>query len=211
MAFETKTIPSQRLRPRDAPARIALVALCLLAISACGTRQVQDSLAGATAQRLVAHAIDDLAARLPTEVFNAHRGQRLHLDSHFLRHPDIQRYADQRLTTALQRRFDISVVEDPAEADVRLDVFYTALGTDQSQKGFYLPFGAIPGVPDDTQINLITLEQFHGVAEIYYFIGPTGTERRGDVIQARTRSDAIGLPVITIPVSDIRRQGEGGD
>jgi hypothetical protein len=46
---------------------------------------------------------------------------------------------------------------------------------------------------------------------MYYFIGPTGTEQRGDVIQARTRSDAIGLPVITIPVSDIRRQGEGGD
>jgi hypothetical protein len=137
MACNTVTAPGERPGVRSALTRIALAALCLLAVSACATRQAQDSLVGATAQRLVTHGIDDLADRLPEADFGSYRGQRLHLDSHFLQHPDIQRYADKRLATALQRRFDIIVVEDPAEAEVRLNVFYTALGTDQSQRGFY--------------------------------------------------------------------------
>lgn len=69
----------------------------------------------------------------------------------------------------------------------------------------------MPGLDESTRINLITLDQFHGVAEMYYFLRAAGSEQRGDVLQARTRSDAIGLPIITIPVSSIDRQGEGGD
>lgn len=42
---------------------------------------------------------------------------------------------------------------------------------------------------------------------MYYFVGETGTETRGRVIQARTRSDALGLPVITIPLNRISRDG----
>jgi len=42
--------------------------LVLVLLTACGARQVQDSLTGSTAQRLVSYAIDDLARRLSTAV-----------------------------------------------------------------------------------------------------------------------------------------------
>lgn len=190
--------------------RPGLLCLSLMMLTACGTRQVQDSLAGATAQQLMAHSIDDLAQSLPSEDFSPHAGKRVHLASHFVKHTGLQEYADRRLAVELARRFDMQVVEDPLVAELRLQVFYTALGTDHSSKGLVLPVGFVPGLDETTRINLITLEQFHGVAEMYYFLGPSGSEQRGDVIQARTRTDAIGLPIITIPISDIDR-ADGDD
>lgn len=189
---------------------LTVVAASML-LSACGTRQVRDSLSGATAQQLMTHSIDELVQRLPAGDFSALAGQRIHVTSHFLQHTEVQRYADRRLALALARQFDLEVVDDPAAADVRLTVFYTALGTDYSRSGFYIPLGAAPGQEESTEVNLITLEKFHGVAEMYYFLGPEGKEQRSEVIQARTRTDAIGLPVITIPISDINRRGGGDD
>jgi len=86
-----------------------------------------------------------------------------------------------------------------------LSVFYTSLGTDAGHLGFSIPLGIVPGVGEAVRINLITLEQFHGVAEMYYFLGESGTEMRGRTLQARTRTDAVGLPIITIPISNIDR------
>lgn len=129
----------------------------------------------------------------------------MRLNSYFVADDALQFYADRRLEIALSRRFDIDVVPPGDEADSILNVFYTSLGTNRDTKGFYLPLGYVPGLDEGAQIDLITLEQFHGVAELYYFVGPTGTERRGAVIQARTRTDAIGLPIITIPLNDIER------
>lgn len=191
--------------------RLALVCVSIILLAACTTRQLQDSLAGATAQQLVTHSIDDLARSLPATDFAPHAGKRVQLTSHFLQSPEIQAYADRRLAVELARRFDMTVVDDPEQADVQLEVFYTALGTDRNTHGLVIPLGFMPGVDQTTQIDLISLEQFHGVAEMYYFLGETTPDKRGDVLQARTRTDAIGLPVITIPVSTIDRSGEGGD
>jgi hypothetical protein len=191
--------------------RLPLILTCALLITACGTRQVQDSLVGATAQQLLTHSIDDLVQRLPAADFAPHAGKRVHIASHFVDRAAVRAYADWRLGVELARRFDLQLVDEPGEADIRLEVFYTALGTDQSSKGFVLPVGFVPGLEESTRIDLITLEQFHGVAEMYYFLGPKGVEHRGDVLQARTRSDALGLPIITIPLDSIDRQGEGGD
>lgn len=193
------------------PLRLILICLSLALLTACSTREVQDSLAGATAQQLMTHSIDDLARSLPDTDFAPHAGKRIHLASHFVEYTGLQNYADRRLAVELARRFDIKVVDDPLLAELQLQVFYTALGTDHSRKGFVLPIGFIPGVDTSTQIDLISLDQFHGVAEMYYFLGPSGSEQRGDVLQARTRTDAIGLPIITIPISSIDRSGEGGD
>ncbi len=185
---------------------ILLVVTCLAMLAGCGSRQLQDSLVGSTAQRLVTHSIDDLASQLPDEDFTAYAGQRMHLESHFIQHPEIRAYADERLGVELANRFDIEIVSQYQTAEAILKVFYTSLGTDQGLHGFYVPLGFIPGLAETTRINLVTLEQFHGVAEMYYYIGETGSERRGDVIQARTRTDAIGLPIITIPISTIDRR-----
>lgn len=189
----------------------ALIGLALVLTTACTTRQVQDDLSGATAQQLVTHSVDELVQRLPEADFRPHAGQTIHIDSHFVAHSEIQGYADQRLALELARRFDLEVVEDARFAELRMRVFYTALGTDFSRRGFYLPIGAAAGGEASTEVNLITLEQFHGVAEMYYFVGPEGSEHRSDVIQARTQTDALGLPIVTIPISTIDRTGEGGD
>lgn len=191
--------------------RLTLIGVGLAMLTACGTRQVQDSLAGATAQQLVTHSIDDLVQHLPDADFAPYAGKPVHLTTHFLHNPEIRYYADRRLGVELARRFDMQLVDDPDEAEVRIEVFYTALGTDQTNRGFVLPLGFVPGLDQNTQIDLLTLDQFHGVAEMYYFVGPAGHERRGEVLQARTRTDSIGLPIISIPVSSIDRRGEGGD
>lgn len=186
---------------------IVLALAALIFLTGCTARQVQDSLTGATAQQLIAHGIDDMMRSLPGEDFERYRGARVHLSSRFLQYPDIQAYADRRLAIELARRFDMQTTDHPADADIRLQVFYTALGTDQSQRGLFLPLGYVPGLDASSQVNIFTLEQFHGVAEMYYYLGPTGTEHRGAVITGRTRTDALGLPVITIPLSDIDRSG----
>ncbi len=180
-----------------------LLAATLPLLSGCGSRQVQDSLAGSSAQRLVTKAIDELVTQLPEDDFAPLRGQRLWLDSHFFAANDLQRYADRRLLVELARRWAIEPAEEPGQADVVMTVFYTSLGTDQGHLGFSIPLGVVPGVDDSTRINLITLEQFHGIAELYYYLGPRGTEARGPLLQARQRNDALGLPIITIPISTV--------
>jgi len=188
------------------PARLVLALVLLALLAGCGSRQLQDSLVGSTAQRLVTYSIDDLVRQLPDSDFAAYSGQHIHLESHFIQHPEILAYAEGRLSVELANRFDIEVVGADEPADAKLNVFYTSLGTDQGFHGFYVPLGFIPGMSETTRINLVTLEQFHGVAEMYYYLGETGSERRGEVIQARTRSDALGLPVVTVPISTIDRR-----
>jgi hypothetical protein len=187
-------------------AHLVIAILGLVLLTGCGSRQLQDSLVGSTAQRLVSYSIDDLVRQLPDSDFAGLSGQRLHLHSHFIQNSAIRAYADQRLGIELANRFDIQVVDADEPADATLNVFYTSLGTDQGFHGFYVPLGFIPGMSETARINLVTLEQFHGVAEMYYYIGETGSERRGDVIQARTRTDALGLPIVTVPISTIDRR-----
>ena len=177
-----------------------LLVLLVLVLSACGSRQVQDSLVGSTAQRLVSYAIDDLAQELPDSDFAPLAGQTLFINSRFVGDGNLRDYADRRLAVELSSRFDINVVEEPMAAEHVLNVFYTSLGTDQDFRGFFLPLGFVPGVDESTRINLITLEQFHGVAELYYYLD---AEKRSDILQVRRRTDALGLPIITIPLNTL--------
>jgi len=184
----------------------ALVASMIVAVIAgCAARQAGDTLAGSTAQKLVTYSIDDLIDALPENDFAPWSGKRVFVRSNFLADGAVQSYADQRLEVALARRFGIDVVDGPLGAEATLNVFYTSLGTDRDTQGFFLPIGFMPGLDPAARVNLITLERFQGVAEMYYFLGETGVETRGDVIQARTRTDSLGLPVITIPINNINR------
>ncbi|NDY96475.1 hypothetical protein [Wenzhouxiangella limi] len=181
-------------------ARILLLLLALALLAGCGSRQAQDSLVGSTAQRLVSYAVDDLAGALPTSDFTPLSGKRLRIDSHFLGDEELQSYADQRLAMELRARFDIEVVPALVPADHVLTVFYTSLGTDQGHRGFFLPLGFVPGLDEATRLNLVTLEQFHGVAELYYYLDRV---RADETLRARRRTDALGLPIITIPLSTL--------
>lgn len=185
--------------------RLVLIILIAGLLNACAARQLEDSLAGSTAQRLVSHSIDDLAGQLPADLHDQLAGQTVLLRSHFLADSALRAYADGRMALELASRFDATMTQDPDEADQVFQVFYTSLGTDQGFQGFYVPLGFLPGVAEQTRINLITIEQFHGVAEMYYFVGPSGAEQRGDILHAVVRTDALGLPFITIPLSNVRR------
>lgn len=185
--------------------RAIFTALISALLAGCAARQATDTLGGSTAQKLVTYSIDDLVDTLPEADFTAWTGKRVFIQSHFIAHTATQAYADKRLAVALDRRFGIDVVDAPGAAEATLNVFYTSLGTDRDTQGFFLPLGFMPGLDPATRVNLITLERFQGVAEMYYFIGERGTETRGQVIQARTRTDSLGLPVITIPINNIDR------
>lgn len=182
-----------------------IAAIAIVVLGGCAARQIGDSLAGSTAQKLVTYSIDDVARALPDEPFAPWSGKTMAVRSSFPAEQNLRQYADERIGLELARRFGIEVVADADQADAVLNLFYTSLGTDRDTKGFFLPLGFVPGMDADMRINLLTLEQFQGVAELYFFVGETGTEVRSRVLRARTRSDALGLPVITIPINNIDR------
>ena len=185
-----------------------VAALFVVALAGCAARQAGDTLEGATAQRLVSFGIDDLSAELPDEDFRPWADRALYIESHALAGDAVRHYADARIALALESRYGIERAGTREAADGVLRVFYTSLGTSRDTQGVFLPLGYVPGLDSDSRINILTLEQFHGLAEMYYFVGETGTEVRGEIIGARTRTDAIGLPIATIPLSDIEREGE---
>jgi hypothetical protein len=180
--------------------------LVALILAGCSTRNLTSNLNGSTAQRLVTHSIDDLISELSPEDLSELKGKRVYLETHFVHTSPVKDYADKRLALALQRRFDAQLVDSAAEAEQVMTVFYNSLATDQSDFGFSIPLGFVPGAGADTKINILTLEKYHGIAEMYYFVGPTGVERRSPTRQAVVRTDALGLPFITIPVSNLDRE-----
>ncbi len=185
--------------------RILFVSLLLSFITACSTRDIQDALDGSTSQRLLSHSIDDMVRKIGGEKLDAMAGKKVFINSYFMEASPFKAYADERLAVELQSRFKAEVVDTQADSEEVMTVFYTSLGTDFDNFGISIPFGYIPGVDESTKLNIITLEKFHGIAEMYYFIGPTGTEHRSDVIQAVVKTDALGLPFITIPLSTVDR------
>ena len=166
---------------------------------------MQDSLIGSTAQRLVTHSIDDLMKQLPESDFETMRGRSVYVESHFVEDSRLKDYADERLALELRRRFGAQLVNNPEEAERVVNVFYTSLATDQSDFGISIPLGFVPGVNETAKINILTLQKFHGISEFYYFAGESGTETRSKTYQAVVRTDALGLPLITIPISNVDR------
>jgi hypothetical protein len=184
---------------------LAVILLTTSIISACSTRDVQNELNGSTSQRLISHSIDDLVSKLDDPYLEELKGKKVFLNSYFIDNNQFKDYADHRLSLELTSRFGASIVNTQAESDQVMTVFYTSLATDFDNFGISIPFGYIPGVDESTRLNILTLEKFHGVSEMYYYVGPTGTENRSKVIQAKVKTDALGLPFITIPLSSVDR------
>ena len=185
--------------------RLSLLFLICLVLTACSTRDLQGTLGGSTAQRLVTHSIDGLVRSIEDEKLDALEGKNVYINSYFLSDSPLKAYADKRLAIELESRFGINVVATQEESEQVMTAFYTSLGTDLDNFGIAIPFGYVPGVAENTQLNIITLEKFHGIAEMYYYIGETGSENRSQVLQAKVKTDALGLPFITIPLSNIDR------
>ncbi|KZZ56695.1 hypothetical protein, partial [Oleiphilus sp. HI0123] len=170
--------------------RLSLLFLICLVLTACSTRDLQGTLGGSTAQRLVTHSIDDLVRSIEDEKLDALEGKNVYINSYFLSDSPLKAYADKRLAIELESRFGINVVATQEESEQVMTAFYTSLGTDLDNFGIAIPFGYVPGVAENTQLNIITLEKFHGIAEMYYYIGETGSENRSQVLQAKVKTDA---------------------
>lgn len=185
--------------------RLATILLATSMTIACSTRDVQNEFNGSTSQRLISHSIDDLISKLDDPNLDNLKDKKVYLNSYFIDNNQFKDYADHRLSLELRSRFGASIVASQAESDQVMTVFYTSLATDFDNFGISIPFGYVPGVDDSARLNILTLEKFHGVSEMYYYLGPTGTENRSKVIQAKVKTDALGLPFITIPLSNIDR------
>lgn len=181
-----------------------MAAILIALTSACTTRQVVDDFAGATAQRLTAYSVDELMRKLPEEDFSLLKGKRVFLACHFLEEIHPLEYAKQRLALELMDTYGCTVTDDPEMADMRLEFFFTAIGTNHDKAGFKTPDFAVPGM-SVMSIDLLTLDMFHGICEGYYYIlNPEGQVlARGDKVKSVIRTDRIGLPIITIPVNDL--------
>lgn len=190
-----------------------------LMLSACASREMDGSLSGSTSQRLVTHSIDDMARELP-ESFRALAGYKVWLNSYFLEANALKDYADQRLLTELEQTYGLVRAHQAEQADIALTVFYTSLATNRDNFGISIPLGFIPGVNETASLNVITLEKFHGIAEMYYYLSPLSAKaqaladlqqpQRGPTLQAVVRTDALGLPFITIPISNLDRHEKEG-
>tara|TARA_R110002167_G_scaffold288906_3_gene493913 strand:+ start:715 stop:1323 length:609 start_codon:yes stop_codon:yes gene_type:complete len=191
--------------PWDTVTRLIVIFLAASIISACSTRDVQSELNGSTSQRLISHSIDDLVTKLNDPHLDDLKDKKVYLNSYFIENNKFKDYADHRLSLELQSRFGAIVVDSQTESDQVMTVFYTSLATDFDNFGISIPFGYVPGVDDSARLNILTLEKFHGVSEMYYYVGPTGTENRSKVIHAKVKTDALGLPFITIPLSSVDR------
>jgi len=187
---------------------VAIILIICCFITACSTRDIQSSLNGSTSQRLVAHSIDDLISNLADSNLDKLKDKKLFIHSYFLEASPLKTYADNRLATELTSRYGAIIVDTQEESDRVMTVFYTSLATDLDSFGIAIPFGFLPGVSEGAVLTVLTLEKFHGISEMYYYVGKTGTENRSKVIQAVVKTDAVGLPFITLPLSNIDRHEE---
>ncbi len=185
--------------------RVSSFILILVSLNGCSTRDVQSELNGSTSQRLISHSIDDLISKLEDQNLTDLKDKKVYINSYFIDMHPFKHYADQRLAIELQSKFGAIVVDSQTESEQVMTVFYTSLATDFDSFGISIPFGFIPGVDESTRLNILTLDKFHGISEMYYYVGPTGTENRSKVIHAKVKTDALGLPFITIPLSNLDR------
>ncbi len=171
----------------------------------CSTREVVDDFSGSTAQRLTTYSVDAAMEKLPEEPLSLLTEKRVHLECAFAEAMPAIDYARRRLEVELIERYDCTLVESPEEAEILLRFFFNSLGTDAEHAGFQTPEFSLPGVPVVPGIDILTLNMFHGITECYYYILDANRQvlAKGDRVKAVIRSDKIGLPIISIPVTHL--------
>ena len=187
------------------PTALALLAVIFFNAS-CSTRGVHDQYFGATEQRLVTHSLDQLVSMLPEKDFMPLKERKIYVECHFLEDSFPLKYALKRIEMELVQKYSCTVVDAPESADVIYDFFFTALGTDQDSMGFRTPEFMVPGAAGTVSIDLIALDMYHGVSELYYYITEpdAGKISRGERIRSIIRTDKLSLPIISIPISTLK-------
>ncbi|MBE9486294.1 MAG: hypothetical protein IMY82_03900 [Chloroflexi bacterium] len=185
------------------PRRFFVILLFFLLIAGCSTRQVIPELDGSTAQRLVTHSIDHLMQQIPEEDFALYGQKKIYVQPHFIKEAPLYSYATERFKMELSHRFACLVTPVREDAEFVIDLFFTSLGTEHDIFGFSIPFLVIPGYSAASDINLLAIEMFHGISEMYYYLSDSGGHvlLRREKTKASVRTDKLALPIITIPIN----------
>ncbi len=180
-----------------------MVMVCCL--WSCTTRQVVDDFSGSTAQRLTTYSVDAVMDKLPGDSLSMLTDKQVHLECLFLEESPAVGYARRRLEMELIQRYRCTFVETPEEADFLLRFFFNSVGTDVDYAGFRTPEFALPGMPGMAGIDLLTLDMYHGVAECYYYLLDSDQKvlAKSGRVKAVIRSDKVGLPIISFPVTHL--------
>ncbi|MFZ5562778.1 MAG: hypothetical protein ACOZBW_01910 [Thermodesulfobacteriota bacterium] len=183
-----------------------MMALSLLLLVSCTTRQVREDFAGSTGQRLTSHSINLVMDKLPEKDFDILRGETVYLECLFLKNIEPLAYARRRLEMALLEKYQCRLAADPAQAKFRLTVFFTSIGTDFDKIGISTPDIVLPGMGGPMSIDVLALEMYHGITEFYYYIldAENRVLVRGDMLKKKARHDSLLLPLITVPINTVK-------
>lgn len=179
------------------------ILITLVLLTGCSTRQVIEDLNGSTAQRLITHSLDNLMQQIPEEDFSNCADKNVFIKPHFIIKNEIYPYATERFKLELGHRFSCNLVDNRADADFIVDLFFTSLATEADTLGFSISFLPIPGMDQTDSISLLALEKFHGISEMYYYV----SDQNGKVLLKREKqqntikTDKLGLPFISIPIN----------
>jgi hypothetical protein len=182
---------------------IVLAILLAVFLSGCSTRQIISELDGSTAQRLVTHSIDQLMQKIPAEDFPSCREKNVYVKPHFIKATPLLYYATERFKMELGQSFGCRIVESKQSSDYNVNLFFTSLGTESDIFGISIPFLVIPGVSGASDINILAVEMFHGISEMYYYVSNSDGQvlLRREKSKASVRTDKFALPFITIPIN----------
>ena len=179
--------------------------LCFLLCS-CSTRQVREKYAGSTEQRLTSISINRVIGSIPEKDFSLLKGKKIFLNCHFLEKSGLLDYAKKRLELELMEKYNCRMVQKEADAEFKVHVFFTSLGTDSDKFGLSLPDMVLPVVGGISSIDLIALDKYHGISELYYYVVDKNdcVMVKGSRIKSVTKNDSLSLPLITIPISTVK-------
>ncbi len=189
--------------------KILLLLIAILITNGCATRQLVDQMSGSSAQRLITHSIDKMISALPDAEFTKMKDKTLFIVSHFIIENKLTEYALERLKFELQDTFECTLIDNPIEADFELHVFFTSLGTDQDLIGLTFPFLYLPEIAGSINVNILALDMFHGISEMYYYIvdNEKAEISRGSYISAVTKSERLATPIVSIPIrNEIKKE-----
>lgn len=179
------------------------IVLALLLMVSCTTRQIREDYAGATEQRLTSHSINEIMDKLQNENLSILTDAPVFLECCFLKEIEPLAYARKRLTMDLVQKYHCRLVDDPAQAEFRLTVFFTAIGTDFDKLGITLPDLVVPVIGGVLSFDVIAYEMYHGVTEFYYYIQDSEDNviAKSAMLKQAVRNDSLLLPFITIPIT----------
>jgi len=142
---------------------------------------------------------------LPDKDFEDLRSAKVFVEPFFISDPQLLKFAVKRFEMELSYRFGAELVDEPEGSDIIISVFFNSIGTDTDDFGIKTPDFIIPGVGGGLGIDIITVDMYHGISEMYYYISDRNenTVRRGENLKAVIRTDKLSLPVISIPINTL--------